>query len=78
MALPKILGFALLAAGLGYVITCVTYILSPAQLPAVSRVVTPLYFGEVPIILWLLVMGARDPVQAARPIAATSDTLTVS
>ncbi len=76
--LPKLLGYALLAAGLGYVITCGTYILAPAQLQAVTRIVSPHYFGEVPIILWLLVMGAREPIHAsARPIVTTSDGLSV-
>jgi hypothetical protein len=62
--LPRILGYALILAGIGYVITCVSYILFPAQLAAVSRMASPLYFGEVPIILWLLVMGAREPATA--------------
>jgi len=69
--LPRILGVLLMLAGLGYVMTCVTYILFPEQLPAVSRIAMPLYFGEVPIILWLLVMGARDgvpgPSRSAQP-----------
>lgn len=69
--LPRILGYALLAAGLGYVTTCVTYILFPAQLAAVTRVVSPLYFGEVPIILWLLVMGARSGGEVVRPAPET-------
>jgi hypothetical protein len=57
---PRILGVLLLIAGLGYLLTCVTYILFPGQLPLVSKIASPLYFGEVPIILWLLVMGARE------------------
>jgi len=58
---PRVLGYLLLAAGAGYMATCVTYILFPGSLPIVSKLATPLYFGEPPIILWLLVMGAKAP-----------------
>jgi len=58
---PRILGFLLLAAGLGYVLTCVAYIVAPDQLPTISKIASPLYFGEVPIILWLLFMGVKAP-----------------
>jgi hypothetical protein len=64
---PRILGFLLMAAGVGYMVTCVTFIVFPAQLSVVSRVMMPLYFGELPIILWLLVMGAKAPQGAAPP-----------
>ena len=62
--LPRLLGYLLLAAGLGYVATCAGYILFPDQLPTIATIFSPLYFGEVPIILWLLVKGA--PESAAR------------
>jgi uncharacterized protein DUF4386 len=66
--LPRVLGYLLLLAGLGYVASCIGYILFPAQLPTISTIVSPLYFGEVPIILWLLVKGApttRTPSSSA-------------
>jgi hypothetical protein len=63
---PRVLGYLLMVAGFAYVVTCVTAIVFPAQLATVSRVVMPLYFGELPIVLWLLVMGATVPqVEAA-------------
>jgi hypothetical protein len=63
---PRILGYLLIVAGSAYVATCVTAVVFPAQLEAVSRVVMPLYVGELPIVLWLVVMGAKMPhVEAA-------------
>lgn len=56
--LPRILGFALLVAGAAYVAGCVVSIALPEVRGVVTRFLLPLYFGEVPIILWLLVRGA--------------------
>jgi hypothetical protein len=43
----------------------VTSIAFPAHLPVVSKAMMPLYFGELPIVLWLLVMGAKVPQERA-------------
>jgi hypothetical protein len=56
---PKILGYLLMVAGAGYVITCTTFLLFPEQFGLVSRFVAPLYIGEVPIILWMMIIGAK-------------------
>jgi len=61
---PRVLGYLLFAAGIGYVATCVTFILFPDQLAIVNRFATPLYFGEVPIILWMMIVGARTRASA--------------
>jgi hypothetical protein len=58
---PRILGYLLMIAGVGYVVTCLTNIVCPALLDVVSRFMMPLYFGELPIVFWLLIMGAREP-----------------
>lgn len=58
---PRILGYMLLAAGVGYVITSATSIVLPDYRAFISRAMMPLYFGEVPIILWLFIRGAREP-----------------
>src|SRR5262245_15311283 len=69
--LPKILGWMLIAAGSGYMISCSTYIVFPEQLPAVSKLVTPLYFGELPVVFWLALFGARDvPWARFSPLAS--------
>jgi hypothetical protein len=58
---PKLLGVLIIVAGAGYVMTGVTRILLPDQLDMVSKVAMPLYFGEVPIIFWMMIKGARTP-----------------
>ncbi len=57
--LPRLLGYLLLLAALGYIVTCVTSTAFPAQLPVVSKLVFPLAFGELPIIFWLAFAGAK-------------------
>ena len=59
--LPRILGILLLVAGFAYVTSSVTSILLPEYRRVVSRVMMPLYFGEVPVIFWLLIKGAKVP-----------------
>ena len=59
--LPRILGILLLVAGVGYLTSSVTTLVLPAYRPVVSRFMMPLYFGELPIIFWLLVKGANVP-----------------
>ena len=58
---PRVLGILLMFAGVAYVVSCVTSIVFPAYLSVVSKVMMPLYFGELPIVIWLLVMGAKEP-----------------
>lgn len=58
---PKALGIMLIIAGLGYVVTSIVSFVLPDQLKAIRGAMMPLYFGEVPIILWLLFMGAKVP-----------------
>lgn len=59
--IPRILGLLLLVNGLGYIISSLTFILIPQYLADVSKFTFPTYFlGEVPLILWLLIVGVRD------------------
>lgn len=64
--LPRILGVLLMIAGIGYLTTGVTSIAWPEYRSTVSRLMMPLYFGEVPIVFWLLIMGARASQPGAR------------
>jgi hypothetical protein len=66
--LPRILGYMLLAAGFAYVVTSVTAIGLPEYKHDVSTAMLPLYFGEMPIILWLFIMGAKEP----QPLASSA------
>lgn len=61
--LPRLLGILLIVAGAAYLTTSVTAIVWPDHRSAVARFMMPLYFGEVPIIFWLLIKGASE----ARP-----------
>lgn len=52
------LGHLLMVADAGSVVSCATFS-SPEQFGVVNRRVIALYFGEVPIILWMTVEGAK-------------------
>ncbi len=56
---PKFLGWLLYLSGFAYVVTCIADVGFPAQAGLVSRVMTPLYFGELAMVVWLPVVGAR-------------------
>ena len=58
---PKVLGVLLMVSGFAYVASCVTSVVFPAHLQTVSQVVMPLYFAELPMVFWLLIMGAKAP-----------------
>jgi len=64
---PRILGILLMVAGSGYVISSVTSIVLPAYGQVVFRTLMPLYFGEMPIIFWLLIKGAKVPPLQPQP-----------
>lgn len=62
--LPKFLGYLLLASGFGYLVTSVTFLLFPLSLGTVSKFMFPLYFGEMGVILWMMILGAKLPAAA--------------
>jgi hypothetical protein len=64
--LPRILGVLLIAACFGYLADSLTPLLLPGYANIVGRIASiPLALGEPPIILWLLIMGAKDqPLEA--------------
>lgn len=57
--IPRFLGVLLMIAGAGYVVGSFTELALPQYKAAVDRVTTITNFGEVPIIFWLLIWGAR-------------------
>ncbi|MBV8551541.1 MAG: DUF4386 domain-containing protein [Acidobacteriaceae bacterium] len=65
--LPRILGIWLMLNCFAYVATSVTGILWPEYEQRVSTWVFPVMFGELAIMLWLIVMGAkeREPLPTA-------------
>ena len=63
---PRILGYLLMVAGFAYVTNSVTSMVLPAYRHVASQVMMPLYFGELPIIFWLLIKGAKVPLPKAQ------------
>lgn len=57
--LPKFLGVLLILSGGAYVVSCVTAVVFPAALGALSKFLFPLYFGELIVVLWLAFVGAK-------------------
>ena len=58
---PRFLGILLFISGAAYVVSFTVATLLPEQSAAVSRIMMPLYFGELGMVLWLPIMGARAP-----------------
>ncbi len=58
--LPRILGVLLIAAGFGYLVSSLTWLILPSYANVVSIIASlPEGAGELPIIAWLLIKGAR-------------------
>jgi hypothetical protein len=65
--LPRILGAWLILNGFAYVALSFTSLLVPQFQGMVYRIIFPILFGEMAIMLWLLIKGAnvkRLPVAA--------------
>lgn len=71
--IPRWIGYGLIAAGIGYLADTAVTILLPAYAGAVGPIIFPLHFGELPVIFWLLIWGAREQSKRAAPPAATPD-----
>ena len=59
--IPKVLGYLLMIAGVGYVLSFVVHLLLPQFVSVTSPLFTVLVIGELPIIVWLAIVGARAP-----------------
>ena len=57
--IPKILGVLLIIAGVGYLLGTITFLILPQYQSALSTLITVLEMGELPIILWLLIVGVK-------------------
>ena len=60
--LPRLLGLWLLLNGLAYVAMSATGLFFPDHLKLVRNLAMPALFGEMALMLWLLIKGARRPV----------------
>ena len=64
---PRLLGILLIVGGVAYLAVSVTRIGWPAYRQSVDQVLLPFYvLGELSMILWLLVKGAKAPPLGAR------------
>ncbi len=57
--IPKVLGVLLIIAGVGYLLGTITFSVLPQYQSALSTPIMLLEMGELPIILWLLIVGAK-------------------
>ena len=62
--LPRILGVWLILNGIAYVIVSFTGVLAPRYEEMVFNSAFPVMFGELTIMLWLVIMGAKAPPSA--------------
>ena len=58
--IPRVFGWLLLAAGTGYVLGSFVALVLPQYEAAVAPIVMPLVMGELPIVFWLLIKGAKE------------------
>src|SRR5437660_6695008 len=61
--IPKILGVWLMVNCFAYLALSVTAVMWPRYESKVYSIVFPVMLGELAIILWLLIVGARNPAQ---------------
>ena len=59
--LPRFLGVWLMINCFGYVALCIIALLSPSYYDAAFKWAQPVLFGELAILLWLLIKGAKVP-----------------
>jgi hypothetical protein len=70
--IPRILGYLLFLAALGYLASSVTFLLLPNYGDFVDKFATNLPLCELPIILWLLIWGAKVQPTSADSVRATA------
>ena len=65
--LPRILGVWLVMVGFAYFALSLTGLMLPAYEHSVWNVAQVVLLGEVAIMLWLAIMGAKEPSVASHP-----------
>ncbi len=64
--IPRVLGFLMMIAGFAYVASSFTTLVLPQYADPVGQVAMVFYFGELPIMFWLVIWGARVKPSNAR------------
>jgi hypothetical protein len=59
--LPRWLGYWLLLDGIAWVVLSATWFLAPNHTDALFRYFQPVFMAELAAMLWLLIMGAKEP-----------------
>lgn len=57
--IPRVFGYLLMVAGVGYLASAFATLTLPRHAELVSKVALPLEVAELPIIVWLAIWGAR-------------------
>lgn len=70
--LPRFIGVWLMINCFGYVALCVIALLAPNYYNAAFRWSQPILFGELAIMLWLLIKGAKVPTESVAVGTATA------
>jgi hypothetical protein len=68
--LPRFIGVWLMINCFGYVALCVIALLFPLYYDAAFKWAQPILFGELAILLWLLIKGAKVPSVVEQPALA--------
>ena len=58
--IPRIFGILLILNGIAYMLASLVFIIWPGSVESFTQYTFPFYFGEVAIMLWLLVKGIRN------------------
>jgi Domain of unknown function (DUF4386) len=71
--LPRFIGVWLMINCFGYVVLSVTALFFPAYYEAAFKMAQPVLFGELAIMLWLLIKGAKVPTSSSALQPATAE-----
>src|SRR5215472_10762898 len=70
--IPRFLGYLLFLAALGYLASSLAFLLLPSYGPVIETFTSMLTACEVPIIIWLLIWGAKVQPTSADPVSAAA------
>src|SRR3989454_4170277 len=70
--LPRFLGVWLAIAGFAWAILCLTGLLLPQYQDKVDTYSQPALFGEIALMLWLVIKGARPPALDATALSSAA------
>jgi hypothetical protein len=66
--LPRFLGIWLAIGGFGWLILSLTAILAPQYQDKLFAIFQPAFLGEIALMLWLVIKGAKPPALKAAPL----------